>query len=147
MIIFPRRCAKNKLMLKYLRGNLTRGLSRWLSGKESGSHCRRLGFDPWVRKIPWRSKWQPTPVFLPQKSHGKRSLAGYSSRGQKRVGHNLATKQQALHWHLTLLMSHCCSLPFFLSFKELIAFMMKDKRQPHRSPKEQWTEQWCGRSS
>ena len=37
--------------------------------------------DPWVRKIPWRRKWQPTPVFLPGKSHRQRSLAGYSSQG------------------------------------------------------------------
>ena len=35
-------------------------------------------FDPWVRKISWRRKWQPTPVFLPGKSHGQRSLADYS---------------------------------------------------------------------
>ena len=34
-------------------------------------------------KIPWRRKWQPTPVFLPGKSHGHRSLAGYSPRGRK----------------------------------------------------------------
>ena len=40
--------------------------------------CRTLGFDPWIRKIPWRRKWQPTPVFLPGKFHGQRSLAGYS---------------------------------------------------------------------
>ena len=40
-------------------------------------------FDPWVRKIPWRRKWQPTPVFLPGKSHGRRSLVGYSSWGCK----------------------------------------------------------------
>ena len=52
------------------------GLSRWLSGKESGCQCRRLGFDPWVRKIPWRRKWQPTAVFLPGEPHGQRSLAG-----------------------------------------------------------------------
>ena len=38
---------------------------------------KRPGFDPWVEKIPWRRKWQPTPVFLPGKSHGQRSLAGY----------------------------------------------------------------------
>ena len=38
---------------------------------------RKCGFDPWIRKIPWRRKWQPTPVFLPGKSHGPRSLAGY----------------------------------------------------------------------
>ena len=36
------------------------------------------GSDTWVRKIPWRRKWQPTSVFLPGKSHGQRSLAGYS---------------------------------------------------------------------
>ena len=40
-------------------------------------------FDPWVRKIPWRRKWQPTPVFLPRKSHGRRSLVGYSPPGRK----------------------------------------------------------------
>ena len=40
--------------------------------------CRRLGFDPWVRKIPWRRKWQPTPVLLPGEFHGQRSSAGYS---------------------------------------------------------------------
>ena len=40
-------------------------------------HCSRPGFDPWVGKIPWRRKWQPTPVFLPGKSHGLRSLVGY----------------------------------------------------------------------
>jgi len=34
--------------------------------------------DPWVWKIPWRMKWQPTPVFWPGKSHGQRSLVGYS---------------------------------------------------------------------
>ena len=45
--------------------------------------CGRPGFDPWVRKIPWRRKWQPTPVFLPGKSHGQRSLAGYGPWGHK----------------------------------------------------------------
>jgi len=47
--------------------------------------CRSPGFDPWVRKIPWRRKWQPTPVFLPEKFHGQRSLAGYSPWGHKRA--------------------------------------------------------------
>ena len=41
--------------------------------------CRRCRFNPWVGKIPWRRKWQPTPVFLPRKSHGQRSLVGNSS--------------------------------------------------------------------
>ena len=52
------------------------------------------GFDPWVREILWRRKWQPSPVFLSGKSHGQRSLAGYSPWGHKRVGHDLVTKQQ-----------------------------------------------------
>ena len=52
-------------------------------------HVRFLGWED-----PWRRKWQPTPVFLPGKSHGQRSLVGYSPRGHKRVRHELVTKQQ-----------------------------------------------------
>ena len=42
---------------------------------------RSLRFDPWVGKIPWRRKWQPTPALLPGESHGQRNLAGYSPWG------------------------------------------------------------------
>ena len=56
--------------------------------------CRRHGFHPWVYKIPWRRKWQPTPVFLPEKSHEQRSQEGYSPWGLERVSYDLATKQQ-----------------------------------------------------
>ena len=59
------------------------GLPRWLSCKESACQCRRCWFDCRVVKIPWRRKWQPTPVFSPRKSHGQRSLAGYSPWGHK----------------------------------------------------------------
>ena len=59
------------------------GFPRWLSGKESACRYRRCGFDPWVGKILWRRKWQPIPVFLPGKSHGPRSLEGYSSWGRR----------------------------------------------------------------
>ena len=52
-------------------------------GKESACSEGDPSFDPWVGKIPWRRKWQPTPVFLPEKSHGQRSLAGYSSWDHK----------------------------------------------------------------
>ena len=52
--------------------------------------CRGPGFSLWVRKIPWRRKWQPTPVLLPGKSHGQRSLAGCSPWGC-RVGQDWAT--------------------------------------------------------
>ena len=51
------------------------------SDKEPACQYRRhksRGFDPWVGKSPWRRAWQTTPVFLPRKSHGQRSLAGYS---------------------------------------------------------------------
>ena len=60
-------------------------------GKEPICQYRRRkghGFDPWVRKIPWRRKWQPTPVFLPGKFHGQKSLGGYSPWGLQRVGHD-----------------------------------------------------------
>ena len=54
------------------------------SGKELAYQCRtckRRGFDPWVGKIPWSRKWQPTTVFLPGKFHGQRSLVGYIVHG------------------------------------------------------------------
>ena len=54
-----------------------------LSGKESACQCRRLGFDLWVRKIPWGRKWQPIPVFLPGKFYRQRSLVGCSPWGHK----------------------------------------------------------------
>ena len=52
-------------------------------GKSICLQCRRPGFDPWVGKIPRRRKWQPTPVFLPGKSHGWQSLVGYCPWGRK----------------------------------------------------------------
>ena len=56
-------------------------------GKESTCECKRCRFDPWVRKIPRRRKWQPILVFLPGESHEQRSLAGYSPWGLQRLGH------------------------------------------------------------
>ena len=56
------------------------------AGKEPACQCRRCKrrrFDPWVGTLPWRRKWQPTPVFLPGKFHGQRNLAGYSPWGCK----------------------------------------------------------------
>ena len=64
-----------------------------LSGFSGGSvvknlpaHAGEHGFNPWVRKIPWKRKWQPTPVFLPGKLDGQRSMAGYRSWSCKRIG-------------------------------------------------------------
>ena len=59
------------------------GLPKWLSGKESTFQCRKPRLDSWDEKIPWRRKWQPTLISLPGKSHGQRSLAGYSLGGGK----------------------------------------------------------------
>ena len=64
----------------------------WLSGKESACQWR---FDPWVGKILWRRKCQPTLAFLPGKSHRQRSLVGYHPLGCK-VRHDLAAKLQEL---------------------------------------------------
>ena len=58
------------------------GLSRWHSACQC-RRCKRRGFDPWVRKIPWGRKEQPAPVFFPGKFHRRRSLAGYSLWGCK----------------------------------------------------------------
>ena len=66
-------------------------LARFSSGSEgktSACSAGRTGSDPWVRKILWRRKWQPTPVPLPGKSHGRRSPVGYSPGGLQRVGHD-----------------------------------------------------------
>ena len=83
---------------------------RCRSGKESICPCRRckrLGFDPWVGKISWGRKWQPTPVFLPGKSHGHRSRASYSSwtRAFSRVWaqylwHTGLPEPVSLRWHM-----------------------------------------------
>ena len=73
-------------------------IPRWLSGKESACQCRRhrrSRFDPWVGKIPWRRKWQPTPVFLPGKFHEHRSLAGYTHE----VAESDMTEQLGTHTH------------------------------------------------
>ena len=55
---------------------------------------QRAGFNPWVGKIPWRRKWQPTPVFLPGKYHGQTSLVGYSPWGREE-----SDMTEQLHFH------------------------------------------------
>ena len=58
---------------------------RWLSGKESACQCRRSSFDPWVGKISYSRKWHSTPVLLPGKFCGQRSLVGCSPQGYKEL--------------------------------------------------------------
>ena len=54
-----------------------------LNLRANACQWRRHGFDPWVGKIPWSRKWQPTSVFLPGKSRGQKSLVGCSPWGHK----------------------------------------------------------------
>ena len=73
------------------------GLPWLLSGKETSCQCRRQrhGYNPWVRKIPWRREWLPTPVFLPGKSHGQRNLMGNSPCARKELDTTQQLKQMA----------------------------------------------------
>ena len=76
--------------------------------KKISLQCGRLRFDPWVGKTPWRREWQPTPVFLSGKSHGQRSLVGYSPWGRKesgmteRLNMHAFVGQQARNWETNL---------------------------------------------
>ena len=76
----------------------------WLRRSSIGLQCGRPGFNPWVLRIFWRRKWQSTPVFLLGKSHGWRSLVGYSPWHPQRVGHDWATslthswRMRSNHW-------------------------------------------------
>ena len=86
-------CAGNfPLAICFTHGNIY-GLPRWLSDKESAFQCRRHRLDPWVRKIFWRRKWQPTAVLLLGKSHGQGSLADCSPWGYKSIRHNWGNEQ------------------------------------------------------
>ena len=61
------------------------------SAKEPACQCRkgkRRRFDSWVWKIPWRKKWQPTPVFMPRESPWTEEPGGLQSMGSQRVGHD-----------------------------------------------------------
>ena len=81
-------------MLVRLCSKSFRGFPGCGSSKEPTCHSRkhkRLRFNPWVGKIPWRRKWQPTPVFLTGESHGQRSLVGCSLQGCKELDTSEAT--------------------------------------------------------
>ena len=99
----------------------THRLLRWLIGKESMYQCRRCkrcGFNPWVRKIPWSRTWQPTLVFLPIKSHQQRNLAGHNS-WSRRVGHDWeiehAPSINISYWVFIYIITPCSVLFHFLT--------------------------------
>ena len=79
---------------------LIMGLPGGLAGKEPTyqcKSCKRHKFSPWVGKIPWRRKWQPTLVFLPGKFHGQRRLVSYSLWGRKESDIN---EDMCVHTHM-----------------------------------------------
>ena len=89
------------------------------SGKESTCQCKRYKrhrFDPWIGKIPWSRKWQPTPVFLLGQFHGQRSLVSYSPWGHKESD---MTEQLTL---FTLKTFHTCSPLLFPEQNEVPPF-------------------------
>ena len=71
-----------------------KGFSTGSVVKNTPANARDMGSIPGSGRYPWRKKCQPTPVFLPGKSHGQRGLMGYSPLGLRRVRHDLVTKQQ-----------------------------------------------------
>ena len=71
-------------------------LSWWLRRQSVYLQCRKPRVNPWVGKILWRMKWRPTPVLLPGKSHGQRSVVGYSPWGHKELD-----MTERLHFHFS----------------------------------------------
>ena len=71
-----RECDSPAVVYKWF--SLMLGLLRWFSAKGSAHQCRRCWFDTWIRRISWWRKLRLTPVFVPEESHGQRSLVGYS---------------------------------------------------------------------
>ena len=90
----------NILVYNYLRAFMLRlGFPDGSMGKEwtcNAGETGNMGFDPWIRKIPWKRKWQLISVFLPEKPHGQRRLAGYSSLGSKESTKWLSTEAWSL---------------------------------------------------
>ena len=107
-------------------------------GKESTCN-RRPEFNPWVGKIPWRREWLPSPVSSPEKSHGQKSMVGYSSWSLKRVDHNWATKQQHTWFYGTssVRVSHNAEMnitpPRTIQSVQISCSVVSDSLQPHKS--------------
>ena len=89
-----------QISCKPIKKNLLKVLPWWLSGKESACQWSRHRFDPWVREILWRRKWQLTPVFSPRSPvdrgpwQGTVHMYNKEYKGSQRVGHDWTTKQQ-----------------------------------------------------
>ena len=95
--------------------------------------CGRPKFDSWVGKIPWRRKWQPTPVFLPGEFHGQRSLESYTPWGRKesdttkQLTHTHTHTHQTLNPNMVLLSSTVTLVFFFLGTAEILITTLQRK--------------------
>ena len=90
-----RRCLSGRRRSQRKQRHSTKGPCQWTGGGcEGRGSLNATGLIPGSGRFPWRRKWQPTPVVLPGESHGQRNLVGCTQWSPKRVGHNLATKQQ-----------------------------------------------------
>ena len=90
-------------------------VAHWKRIRLQCRRCRRLRrhkFDPWVRNIPWRRKRHPTPVLLPGKFHGQRSLAGYSPQGHKESDTNEVTERTHIY---KLVIQGCYTFTFCIN--------------------------------
>ena len=96
----------------------------------------RPGFNPWVGKIPWRRKWQSTPVLLPGKSHGQRSLVGYSPWGRKELdtAESLHFTSTSFSGHLSLHMAEVypnCVNPSRIVSQRMLLLLLLLRRFSH----------------
>ena len=94
----------------------------------------RPGFDPQVGKIPWRRKWQPTPVLLPRKFHGWRSLVGYSPWGRKE-------STPLSNFSLSLVVTYACSQGASQSLWRYDSGICMFNSIHHHPPHPKWL--WC----
>ena len=111
------------LKIKHMTLLVLNGLPWWLWWWRIHLQRRRPAFSPWVGKIPWRRKWQPTAIFLPEESHGQRSLVGYSPWGGKESNTDWAPNthspvnsfQEKPRWAGTLSVAHLSAPHFTVS--------------------------------
>ena len=124
------RCHTSVVAWLYLYMYVCMGFSRWLSGTELTCQCRRCkrhGFYPWVGKISWSRKWQPTPVLLPGKFHGQRSLVGYYP-----CCHKKSDMTEHTHTHTHTCVCVCvCILTFSLFITKNVYVIKHDLYVPY----------------
>ena len=127
-------------------------VAKWRISTCQCRRCKRWGFHPEVRKIPWSRKRQPTSVLLPADLRGQRSLAGYSPRGHKERSdweHNtlLAIYKTRPYIHSQTLLWHCTSTLLIVKDPQktsaLLSFCCKGRLANNRSVNTRWAPNWA----